>query len=158
MNGSYGPKLLCEERREYSMHMKKFILIILTLLPSLSFSQLSSDDTLKIVPNSIIFYSITQAEFDTLAMEGKDEVLSDFYWYSDKIIEKYWEDERFIKVMLTAHRHYLIKTNKEEVYFDRLEKDHIVGMIMVKDEGYEIIVGVWTDVGINPVIQNFFGF
>ena len=84
--------------------------------------------------------------------------MSDFYWYSDKIVEKYEEDERFVKVMLTAHRHYFIKTNKEEDYFDRLAENHIVGMIMVKDEGYEIVVGVRTDVTINSVIQIFFGF
>lgn len=134
------------------------IFIILTLLPSVSFSQFSSEDTLRVASNSIIFYSITQDEYDTLISEGKDEVLSDFYWYSDKIIKKYEEDERFIKVMLTSHRHYLIKTNQEEVYFDRLEKDHIVGMIMVKDEGYEVIIGVDTDIGFDSSIRSFFGY
>ncbi len=134
------------------------IFIILTLLPSVSFSQFSTDDTLRVVSNSIIFYSITQAENDSMKMEGIDEVLSDFYWYSGIIIKKYEEDERFIKVMLTAHRNYLIKTNKGEINFDRLEKDHIVGMIMVKDEGYEVIIGVDTDIGFDSSIRSFFGY
>ena len=140
------------------MNMGLRILIMFSFMPQVALSQHSIYDTMKVNPNSIIFYSITQAEYDSIKMEGIDEVLSDFYWYSGKIIKKYEEDERFIKVMLTTHRNYLIKTNKEEINFGRLEKDHIVGLIMVKDEGYEVIIGVDTDIGFDSSIRSFFGY
>ena len=140
------------------MNMGLRILIMFSFMPQVALSQHSIYDTMKVNPNSIIFYSITQAEYDSMKMEGIYEVLSDFYWYSGKIIKKYEEDERFIKVMLTTHRNYLIKTNKEEINFGRLEKDHIVGLIMVKDEGYEVIIGVDTDIGFDSSIRSFFGY
>jgi len=134
------------------------ILLLFSFIPQVAMSQHSINDTLKVNPNSIVFYSITQAESDTMSFEGKDEILDDFYYHSGNIIRKYKDDKMFTIVMLTAHRHYLLNTNSEDIYINRLEMDHIVGMIMVRDDVYEIFTGVDTDVGYDSTIQNFFRY
>ena len=60
--------------------------------------------------------------------------------------------------MLTAHRHYLLITNGKDIYINRLEMNHIVGMIMVRDDVYEIFTGVDTDVGFDSTIHDFFKY
>jgi len=140
------------------MKMNLRILLILSLLPSVTFSQKSVGDTLKVNPNSIIFYSITQAESDSINFEGKAEVLDDFYYHSGNIISNYKNDDSYLVVMLTAHRHYLLFTNNEQIYIDRSALDHFVGMILVREDAYEIFTGVDTDVGLDLTIKEFFRF
>ncbi len=140
------------------MNMGLRILIMFSFIPQVALSQHSIYDTLKVNPNSIVFYSITQAESDTMTFEEKDEILDDFYYHSGNIIRKYKDDRRFTTVMLTAHRHYLLNTNGKDIYINRLEMNHIVGMIMVRDDVYEIFTGVDTDVGFDSTIHDFFKY
>lgn len=116
-------------------------------------------DTLTVNPNSVIFYSISQTEFDSLSTSvpdgGLDEVISDFEYYVGKLLPILKRDTS-LYVLYTAHRFYGIVNEGGTTIFDRVEPRNLVGVIMNSASKHEISKGVGTDVDMMLMITEFF--
>lgn len=135
------------------------ILTFLLSINSISGSAQNLKDTLTVNTNSIIFFSITQSEFDELSAadtEGEiNEVISDFDYYVSELLPILRKDSTKT-VIYTSHQYYRI-INKANIIFNRLEQPkNIVGMILNGNERHEICWGVGTDVDLMLTIQAFF--
>jgi len=139
----------------------KQILFITVLLSafSLTGNSQSSSDTLLVDPNSIIFFTITQVEFDSLNASdpkgGLNEVISDFDFYASRLVDLLSKDTTR-SVLYTDHRFYQLTINRTNFIFDRLERDANVGMILNGTDRHKISWGVGTDVDMMQTIDEFF--
>ena len=119
----------------------------------------NSNDTLNVKPNSIIFYSITQSEFDSIIQEdtGNDltEVISDFELYVSRVLNVL-EKDTTKHTTYTTHRFYNIINQNGSVIFDRIDRDTTVGMLLNGTNKYEVIQGVGTDIDMLETINEFF--
>ncbi len=119
--------------------MSKFILILIFVF-AFTFAQ-AQTDTLEINNNQVVFFSISQAEYDSLSglenSEGLDELLSDFNYYTWQIMESY-KDSIDIDINLSAAHFFHIKTESKDTLINRKEFSQIVGFIA--NNGKEFIV------------------
>ena len=119
------------------------------------------DDTLIVDANTVVFFSITDGEYEKILEDegeegGINEVISDFNFYTNRIQSLYAKNIK-IDIIFTIHRWLKIELKSDTVLFDRLKfKDHLVGMVLSDGLKYKIIGGVNTDVGIVQSIENFF--
>lgn len=139
--------------------MKKISYLLIILSASV-YGQMA-DDTLVVLPNSVVFFSISKLEFNkVLSEQGEDsgayEVISDFKYYSIETHEKLKKDAKFHS-LISAHRYFKIILNDSLVYFDRIkEKEHIVGVLLNRGDEYKICWGVHTGIGYEDLISEFF--
>ena len=137
------------------------IIILAFLLSAFSISGNAQNimDTLTVNPNSIVFFSITQSEFDKLSAAdpegGINEVISDFDYYVTKLLPILKMDPTKY-VTYTTNRYYRI-INKAHFIFDRIEQpNNNVGMILNGSKLHKISWGVGTDVDLMLEIKEFF--
>ena len=146
-------------------NFKVFIYLMVLLFPvhaKVSPQEKAVSDTLKISGKSIIFFTLTQTEYDSLSkIEDSeiDAVLSDFYHYSNGI--KKFLKKHGIKSIFAVHEviQTKIDTNKT-IYLHKGEDfSSVVSTVMSDGEKYpKIIKGVATDVDLMPEIKKYFQF
>jgi hypothetical protein len=118
-------------------------------------------DTLEISGNSVVFFSITNMEYDILLRNGEkaneiDEVLSDFSHYSQIVSDSL--NKTGIKCSLSRANVFKMKSNEDKcTYFTRAGKENIVGAILfngIKKPQYYF--GVLTDSDYFKLIDEYF--
>lgn len=104
--------------------------------------------------SSVIFFIPNSVEFDSIAKsdnsEGIYEVSSDFGYYANKIVELYKDST--LNVSISNKR--LFKANN--VLISKNEQDCPYGIILVKYNEFKIETGVYTDIGIQQMIKEYF--
>lgn len=118
-------------------------------------------DTLKIEGKSVVFFSLSQEEYDALPEDpdsGVDEVLDDFNYYAGAVADTL--RKLGYNTVATGSRHIQIKL-KDGTYkmFDRLSGDEsIVGYIFTDGiQEPRIQYGVGTDIDLLTEFQEFTG-
>lgn len=139
--------------------MNRLLLTFIFLITNLIAHGQSLSDTLDVKPNSVIFYSLTQTEFDSLSKNDKDgglnEVIADFDYYVGKLLP-ILEKDTTKYVLYTAHRYFRISNENGSYFFDRVEQKNIVGIILNRKSEYETSRGIGTDVDMMQTINDFF--
>ncbi len=110
--------------------------------------------------NIVIYFTITQKEYDSLdskAQEGVSEILSDFYAYAGKAMDTL--EKHGIRSVTTVAKtlvlQYPDKTSKE-IHVDK--RIHFVGLIFSKkDKSPEIHYGISFDSKICEMAARYFG-
>jgi hypothetical protein len=97
-------------------------------------------------PDSTQFYSIANSENS----EGIYEVSSDFGYYASKILELYQDST--LNVNISDKRLFIANDG----LIDKFEQESPYGIILVKDNGFKIETGVFTDIGIQQMISEYF--
>ncbi|MDE5424118.1 hypothetical protein L3073_18035 [Ancylomarina sp. DW003] len=104
--------------------------------------------------SSVIFFIPNSTEFDSIAKldnsGGIYEVSSDFGYYANKIVELYKDST--INVNISNKR--LFKANNELI--SKYEQESPYGIIFVKKNEFKIETGVFTDIGIQQMIKEYF--
>lgn len=135
-------------------------LLFLLLFPFSILAQVPSD-TLTIGKNQIVFFTISQAEYDSLSSledsDGLGEVISDFNYYSRKVISTY-TDSIHIDTKFTVARYFKIQTESKDTLISKKDFSHLVGFIA--NNGNEFIVeeGVFSSAGFMDFIRRNFHF
>ena len=109
--------------------------------------QLQNPTIMFFHPDSTQFNSIVNSENS----EGIYEVSSDFGFYASKIIELYTDST--LNVNISDKRFFIV--NNELI--DKFEQESPYGIILVKENEFKIETGVFTDVGIQQMISEFYG-
>jgi len=117
-----------------------------------------NSDTLTVSGKSIVFFTISQPEYDSYSLDvnsGVDEVLSDFNYHSNQVADTLKKSG--YELTMTASRFIRFKMdNGTEKLFDRLASDeHIVGRVY--SDGIKTITsyGVGTDIDIITEFTEF---
>jgi hypothetical protein len=97
-------------------------------------------------PDSIQFHKIANSE----NYEGIYEVSSDFEFYANAIIELYQDST--LNVTISDNRFFTI--NNELI--DAFDQASPYGLILVKRDDFKIETGVFTDVGIQQMINEYY--
>ncbi len=125
--------------------MYKFFLLFI-FFPIITFAQ-AQCDTLKIGKNQIVFFSISQTEYDSLAKyedsHELDECIADFNYYSSQSIESY-KDRLTIDAMFSDAHFFHIITDNEDTLIVRNELSKIVGVIANNGEQFILQEGVFA--------------
>lgn len=108
--------------------------------------QLQNPTLLFFQPDSIQFYSIA----NSANPEGIYEVSSDFGYYASKILELYQDSS--LNVNISDNRLFI--ANNELI--DKFEQESLYGIILVKENEFKIETGVFTDIGIQQMISEYF--
>lgn len=108
--------------------------------------QLQNPTLLFFHPDSIQFYSIANSE----NAEGIYELSSDFEYYASKILELYQDSP--LNVNISDNRFFI--ANNELI--DKFEQESLYGIILVKENEFRIETGVFTDIGIQQMISEYF--
>jgi uncharacterized protein YdhG (YjbR/CyaY superfamily) len=116
-------------------------------------------DTLKVQGRVVVFFTISQQEYDLLPKDtdsGVDEVLDDFNYYAGLAADSM--KQAGYETMITGSRYIQIKFNNSTFKtFDRLEsKENIVGCILsdgIKEPKIEY--GVLTDLDLISIFNDF---
>ena len=110
-------------------------------------------DTLNADNYNVLFFQLTESEFDELLKEngeesGLYEVDSDFGFYTNKVFDSI--SKTGLKVKYVTERIIKYSTKNEIEYLDRLKnKEHPYGIIFNKiDCDPNIVFGVMVDIGI----------
>ena len=169
----YNPKIEKSEVKKYSpiiylsygplKNPKKIKIVIslnkLSIIKTLENKNTINTDTLNISNNTILFFSISQQEYDILSSNKKseiDEVLSDFNFYSKKITEILTNkniNTNFIKSV----KFHLEYDSGNFYSFNRSNFEHIVGTILmdaIKEP--KVLYGVYTDIDLLEEINKYF--
>ncbi len=134
-------------------NFKVFIYLIVLFFPVLdkvSTQEKAVSDTLKISGKNIIFFTLTQSEYDSLSkIEDSeiDDVLSDFYHYSNGIKKSL--KKHGIKLIFTVQEVIQMKIDTNKTIYLHKGKDFssVVSTVMTDGKKYpKIIKGVATDV------------
>ncbi len=103
---------------------------------------------------TIMFFHPDSTQFNSIAnsenSEGIYEVSSDFGFYANKIIELY--SDSTLNVNISDKRFFIVHNE----LIDKLEQESPYGIILVKENEYKIETGVFTDVGIQQMISEYF--
>jgi hypothetical protein len=97
-------------------------------------------------PDSVQFRELAKSENS----EGLYEVSSDFGFYANKIIELYQDST--LNVTITDKRLFI--ANNELI--DKFEQKNPYGLILIKNHEYKIETGVFTDIGLQQMINEYF--
>ncbi|MBE0663994.1 MAG: hypothetical protein IH597_16175 [Bacteroidales bacterium] len=108
--------------------------------------ELKDSTVMFFIPDSTQFNSIAKSDNS----EGIYEVSSDFGFYANKIIEKYKDSS--LNVNISDDRFFIVNNQ----LFDRLEQKSPYGVLLVKQDKFEIETGVFTDSGLQQMINDFF--
>ncbi len=116
-------------------------------------------DTLYISNKMILFFSLSQKEYDKLSLDedsGIDEVISDFNYYSTKIIEVL--SSQNIESKYISKKKFVLKYDNDDLFvFDRDKTDHIVGAILIDGKTKpKILTGVYTDIDYQVEINDYY--
>jgi|GEM_PF-790081 len=121
----------------------------------------ADNDTFVVDGKSVVFFSITNMEYDSLLKIGDKadeivEVLSDFYHYSENVIDSL--NKTGINCSISAKPIYkIVKDNGEVIIFSKAGKEHIVGAIMTDGKQKpKYYYGVATDVDYFGIINDYF--
>ena len=121
-------------------------ILLFLLFPIISFAQTQSD-TLEIGRNQIVFFSITQTEYDSLAKyedsHELDEFIADFNYYSSQSVENYKDNLTIDAKFSDAHFFHTI-TDNEDTLIVRNELSQIVGVIANNGEQFILQEGVFA--------------
>ena len=130
---------------------------LLLLLPlANAIGQPTISDTLRVKSNTVVFFTITNSEYDSISKTNPDinEIISDFNYAVRNTIEKL--EKEGIVCVFTAHRYFQINTSKGNIEFDRRNGNEKVGVILNRGDKYIIEFGVDTDVGFLTSIREYF--
>lgn len=121
----------------------------------------AGNDTLVVDGKSVVFFTITNMEYDSLLKSGYIaneivEVLSDFYHYSENVIDSL--NKTGVNCSISAKPIYkIVKDNGEVTIFSKTGKEHIVGAIMTDGkQNPKYHFGVTTDVDYFNIISDYF--
>ncbi len=98
------------------------------------------------LPDSIQFNTIVNSD----SSEGIYEVSSDFEYYAGEIIDLYKDST--LNVTYSKNRFFII--NNELI--DKMEQESPFGILLVKNDKFKIETGVFTDTGIQLMLNEFF--
>ncbi len=119
------------------------------------------NDTLYVKGKRVIFFSITNAEYDSIVKNGGktneiDEVLSDFQHYTNIVIDSL--NKTGIKCSISSKPIYkIVNENDEITVFSKTDKEQIVGAIMTDGKQKpKYHYGVATDVDYFNIISDYF--
>jgi len=108
--------------------------------------QLENPTLMFFLPDSIQFHTIANSENS----EGISEVSSDFGFYANKIIKLYSDSTLNVNI---SDKRFFIANNE---LIDKFEQESPYGIILVKENEFKIETGVFTDVGIQQMISEYF--
>lgn len=115
-------------------------------------------DTLKVVGKTVVFFTISQNEYDSLAQKGfeLDELLDDFNFYAGEATDSI--KKKGFQTIMTAHRFFRIEfADGRKMVVDRLSDDsNFVGCIFsdgIKEPSIEY--GVATNLDIISKLDRF---
>jgi len=118
-------------------------------------------DTITVSGKSIVFFSISQKEYDeVLKKEGEesgiDEVLDDFNFYASEVADSL--KRAGIKPIMTASRTFaILKDNGELNYISRDSKKGITGVLLFDGETKPVLdYGVGTDIDYFTLVNEYF--
>ncbi len=115
-------------------------------------------DVLHVSGKTIVFISISQAEYDARqSEEGIDEVISDFNFYTSEAEQSL--DTLGIKFLRTHKKDIIVHLgdeNEEAIKFDTTQ--HIVATLFTngKDQP-KLEYGVLTDLDISYIVNSYYG-
>jgi len=119
------------------------------------------NDTLVVKGKSVVFFSITNLEYDSLLKNDAkanemDEVLSDFYHYSNILVDTL--NKTGIKCSISSKPIYkIVNDNGGVTIFSKTGKEQIVGAIMTDGkQNPKYHFGVATDVDYFSIISDYF--
>ncbi|ANQ49885.2 hypothetical protein MY04_2516 [Flammeovirga sp. MY04] len=117
-----------------------------------------ANDTLHVKGKAIVFFSINQQEYDSLAQDensGVIEMIDDFNYYANEVHDKL--SSLGYHLSMSAARYIVLEMDdSSKVTFDRLKnKDEIVGRIYSDGNNSKIYYGVATDIDILIEEQEF---
>jgi hypothetical protein len=115
----------------------------------------SKDLSIEIIKApSVTFFIPNSTELDSLMKsdnsDGIYEVSSDFGFYAYKIIELYTDSTLNVNI---SDKRLFIANNE---FIDKSEQESPYGIILVKENDFKIETGVFTDVGIQQMINEYF--
>lgn len=111
-----------------------------------SVEHVSGKTVLFFLPDSVQFNGIVNSD----KSEGIDEVSGDFGFNAGKIIEKYKDST--LNVTFSSKRFFIV--NNEVV--DKMKQESPFGVLLVNNDKFKIETGVFTDVGIQHMISEYF--
>lgn len=108
----------------------------------------------KLKDSTIMFFQPDSIEFNSIVnsedSEGIYEVSSDFGFYANRIINFYKDSDFYVRI--SDKRFYIVNN----YLIDKLAQKSLYGIILVKSNEYKIETGVFTDVGIQQMINEFY--
>lgn len=108
----------------------------------------------KIKIPSVIFFIPNKTEFDSISKTDKSdgiyEVASDFEYYANEIINLYKDSMLFVSY--TDKKFFLIK----DKLVSKKEQDFPYGIILSNDSIFKIETGVFSDIDIKNLINEFY--
>jgi len=155
------------EPKRSAVEMKRIqsysISILFLLGTSVSSSVLAKQDddsaSLKVSGKAVVFFGPSKKEYDLLPDDEKaemDEVLSDFYFYSDKLMT-YLKRHRIYSIMTSVKTIEIRLDNGSKTSYKRKDFDHAVGIIMTDGKQKpNVILGVDTDEDLLPELEKYF--
>ncbi|NCQ19378.1 MAG: hypothetical protein COZ80_10970 [Ignavibacteria bacterium CG_4_8_14_3_um_filter_37_9] len=121
-------------------------ILLFLFFPITIFAQ-AQGDTLEIGKNQIVFFSISQTEYDSLAKyedaHELDEFIADFNYYSSQSVESYKDSLTIDAKFSDAHFFHII-TDNEDTLIVRNELSQIVGVIANNGEQFILQEGVFA--------------
>lgn len=129
---------------------------LLYILSFFCFSILThcASDEHKVPINSVTFFHLSDVELDSISTlrnsDGLYEVSGDFMYYALEMVELYRDSA--IRVEISDNRRF--KVNDEVIDKFDLESPFVV--LFLKGSKYKIETGVYTDAGIQQMINDFF--
>jgi len=118
----------------------------------------TTSDTIKVKGKTVVFFSLSQIEYEKLARDansGIDEVLSDFNYFADAVIDTI--KKQGYKPIKTERRYIqVIFDNNTTKTFDRLSNKVNIGYILTNGQKKpKVEFGVKTDVNFLLIFNKF---
>ena len=135
-------------------------LIFISILTSSVFAQIESpSDTLFVKGKAVIFFEFTETEYDSLLKDEESElveVISDFYYYRDKVIPDLKEEG--ISSIISDHEYFkILLDDGRKIIYERKQFEYEIGIIFTNGKQEpKVNLGVRTDVGLWQAIKEFF--
>ncbi len=105
--------------------------------------EISGEMVMFFLPDSVQFNEMINSE-------GIYEVSSDFEFYAGEIIDLYKDST--LKVTYSDKRFFIVKND----VIDKMEQESPFGILFVKNDEYKIETGVFSDVGLQQLINDFY--
>jgi hypothetical protein len=108
--------------------------------------EISGQMVMFFLPDSVQFNAIVNSENS----EGIYEVSSDFEFYAGEIINKYKDST--LNVTYSKKRFFIINNQ----LIDKLEQESLYGILLVKNGKFKLETGVFSDVGLQQMISDYY--